>query len=156
MNHHTGHVTDFDFLTGTWHVANRRLRERLVGCDQWDAFDGTGHCEPRLGGVVNVDELRCPGHGLNGMAVRAFDVAASQWSIHWIDHRWGRLEPPVRGGFDGPVGVFLGPDEHRGVDVTCRFTWEVLAEDRARWTQAFSVDGTTWEDNWTMDFHRLV
>jgi len=32
---------DFDFLHGTWHSRQRRLRKRLVDCDEWDEFHAT-------------------------------------------------------------------------------------------------------------------
>lgn len=41
----------FDFLIGTWHVAHQRLRQRLVGADEWQHFDGTASCRAVLGGV---------------------------------------------------------------------------------------------------------
>ena len=31
---------DFDFLVGVWHVAHRRLKERLANNDQWEEFTG--------------------------------------------------------------------------------------------------------------------
>ena len=31
-------MNDFDFLAGTWSVQHRRLKERLSGCDVWEAF----------------------------------------------------------------------------------------------------------------------
>jgi hypothetical protein len=148
----TGQHTDFDFLHGTWHVANRRLRQRLVGCQEWDEFDGIGRCEPWLDGQVNVDDLRCPDYGLDGMAIRTFDAERATWSIHWINGATGRMEPPVIGGFDGPIGTFVGDDVHEGRPVTVRFTWTVTDRRRPRWSQAFSSDGEHWEVNWTMDF----
>lgn len=35
---------DFDFLVGRWRVEHRRLRERLVGCTEWDTFIGETEC----------------------------------------------------------------------------------------------------------------
>ena len=32
---------DFDFLVGAWRVHHRRLKERLAGSHEWQAFDGT-------------------------------------------------------------------------------------------------------------------
>ena len=32
---------DFDFLIGQWRIHNRRLKERLVGADDWEEFEAT-------------------------------------------------------------------------------------------------------------------
>lgn len=154
----TGHLTDFDFLTGSWDVSHRRLVERWVGSDEWDCFDGTSTCEPRLGGVANVEQGDFPSRGGSGLALRLFDPATQQWSIYWVDSSRGRLEPPVVGGFEGDVGIFEGVDTDQGRSIRVRFTWTVIDADHARWEQAFSAiessgdDG--WETNWTMDFTR--
>src|SRR3954465_9909171 len=35
-------ATDFDFLLGTWHVANRRLTNLLdPSCEEWEEFEAT-------------------------------------------------------------------------------------------------------------------
>src|SRR3954465_1569337 len=56
-------VHDFDFLHGRWRVRHRRLKERLVGSDAWERFDGTCHAWPLLDGAGNVDDnlLELPG-----------------------------------------------------------------------------------------------
>jgi hypothetical protein len=149
-----GHLHDFDFLTGTWDVAHRRLVERWVGSDDWDCFEGSTTCEPRLGGVVNVEQGDFPSRGFSGLALRVFDPESRQWSIYWVDSRRGRLEPPVVGGFDGAIGVFEGVDTDEGRPVRVRFTWTVIDADHARWEQAFSAADDDWETNWTMDFTR--
>jgi hypothetical protein len=159
----TGNVTDFDFLTGTWKVTNRRLTEKFVSGDEWDVFDAIVTCEARLGGVANVDQFDCPDRGFSGLTVRVFDLAAQQWSIYWANSTVGRLEPPVVGGFadgvvdgvaGGAIGVFEGADMYDGVAITVRFTWTVIDDDHARWQQAFSCDGDDWETNWIMEFTR--
>jgi hypothetical protein len=149
-----GHLTDFDFLTGSWDVSHRRLVERWVGSDDWDCFDGTTTCEPRLGGVANVEQGDFPSRGCSGLALRLFDPTARQWSIYWVDSGTGRLEPPVVGGFDGSVGIFEGIDTDQGRSIRVRFTWTVIDADHARWEQAFSAVDGEWETNWTMDFSR--
>lgn len=149
---------DFDFLHGHWLVRNRRLRERLVGCNDWDAFEGVQVCRPILGGFGNEDELVTDAFGERrfiGMTIRLFDPRAREWSIYWVDNRSVQLQPPVRGRFDGGVGTFHGRDAHRGTPVLARFVWTVASPDRARWEQAFSTDeGATWETNWIMEFER--
>ena len=149
---------DFDFLHGRWVVHNRRLRERLVGCTEWEAFDAEQVCRPILGGFGNEDELVTDAFGEHhfiGMTIRLFDPHAREWSIYWVDNRSVQLQPPVRGRFEGGVGTFHGRDAHRGTPVLARFIWTVVSTDRAHWEQAFSTDdGESWETNWTMDFER--
>jgi hypothetical protein len=147
-------MSDFDFIFGDWDVAHRKLKARHVGSDDWDTFASTSRCEPRLGGVGNVEEVCCPDRGWSGMALRLFDPEQQLWSIWWADSRDGRLQPPVSGRFVDGRGVFEGDDENQGRPIRARFIWTV--DDRApRWEQAFSLDGgATWETNWIMDFSR--
>ena len=35
-----GATNDFDFAVGDWRVKHRRLKDRLVGSEQWIEFDG--------------------------------------------------------------------------------------------------------------------
>lgn len=151
-----GDVRDFDFLVGDWIVANRRLKARLAGSDAWDEFPATSHCEGRLGGVVNVDEIVFPTRGFAGMTVRAFDRAEGRWSIYWINSADGVLTPPVVGGFTGERGVFYGQDVDDGRPVAVRFLWTRRGPDAARWEQAFSHDGGAWETNWVMELTQAV
>jgi len=148
---------DFDFLHGDWTVSHRRLRERLAGCTEWQAFAGTCDVRPIVGGLGNVDDnlLELPGGTYRAATIRLYDPAVANWSIWWIDGRRGRLEPPVAGGFAGGVGTFFGDDELAGRPIRVRFVWSGIDAARARWDQAFSPDGgATWEPNWTMDFAR--
>ena len=152
----TGDIADFDFFIGGWTVAHRRLKERLVGSDEWDAFPGTSRCEKRLGGLVNVDENIFPTKGFMGLTLRVFDPVQLRWSIYWVDSRVGVLTPPVVGGFTGDDGAFFGDDRPDGRPVTVRFRWTRLGSDAARWEQAFSLDGEVWEWNWVMEFTRIA
>ena len=147
---------DFDFLHGRWRVDNRRLRERLAGCDAWDSFASRVTCEPLLGGIANLETHETDWNGgYRGLALRLYDTAARRWAIHWANDREGVLEPAVYGGFDGDTGLFLGDDVHAGTPVRVLFTWTRIDPDQARWEQAFSADGgASWETNWTMDFRR--
>jgi hypothetical protein len=62
----------------------------------------------------------------------------------------------VRGGFENGIGVFYGRDIHEGRDIHVRFIWSDISQAHARWEQAFSLDGETWEVNWIMHFDRLL
>jgi len=150
----TGDLHDFDFLAGHWVVHNRYLRSRLTGDLVWEEFPGRAHCELRLGGLVNVDEVDFPTRGFTGMTVRLFDVQERRWSIYWTDSRRAVLTPPVQGGFDGEKGLFYGEDVEGGRAVRVRFIWQWHPDGQARWEQAFSLDGATWETNWVMELRR--
>jgi hypothetical protein len=146
---------DFDFLAGEWTVANRRLRERGVGCTEWETFDATFSARLLLDGVANVDEMRFPEPRGLGMTVRTFDTARRQWSIYWVSSRDGVMSPPVVGGFRGERGEFYGEDGEGGRPVKVPFVWTRGART-ARWEQAFSFDDATWESNWVMEFTRVT
>lgn len=151
-----GDIHDFDFLVGRWRVHNRRLMTRLRGAGDWTEFDGTSHCEPRLGGGANVDQIDFPSLGGSGLTLRTFDRAQRRWAIYWVHSRDGVLTPPVHGGFDGERGFFFGEDTDDGRPVQVRFVWTRHRRDAARWEQAFSLDGRHWETNWTMAFTRIT
>jgi hypothetical protein len=153
---------DFAFLAGgTWLVANRRLRQRHVGSDEWDTFEHTFQGWSLLGGLVSVDENDFASRGFRGLTFRSLDIATKQWSIYWINSRNGRMEPPVVGGWNGDRGEFHGDDTDEGRPIHVRFIWERLGPDRARWAQDFALveegSGThpKWERNWEMTMSRV-
>ena len=155
-------TSDFDFLTGHWLVRNRRLRERLTGCTEWDEFENTYEARTHLNGLVSIDEGALPVPSpYRGMTFRTYDIAAGEWSLHWFDSRTLQMDTgPMRGRFeDGPqgrVGDFVAPDTHAGVPILCRFRWTVLGPRVATWEQAFSTDGgATWETNVTNTQERI-
>jgi len=148
---------DFDFLFGQWRIHNQRLKERLVGCTDWEQFDAIGECAPILGGIGNMDSFESDwGGDFRGMTLRLFDLKSKQWSLYWASNRSGMLEPPVVGAFHNGVGRFEGADEHRGKPVLARFIWSHITPTSARWEQALSADGgKTWETNWRMQMTRI-
>jgi hypothetical protein len=151
----TGDVHDFDYFAGGgWATQQHRLKQRGVGSTDWEDFPGTLCMKPHLGGMVTIDEIAFPTKGWSGLTVRAFDVAERRWFIYWISSKTGKLGTPVVGGFAGPHGEFYGVDEDAGHAVQVRFRWTKVDADHARWEQAFSTDGKTWEINWTADFVR--
>jgi hypothetical protein len=148
---------DFDFLHGHWHSRQRKLRKRLVGCEDWDEFTADLHCRPVLGGLGNFDELASPAMTYTGLALRLYDEATRTWSIYWIAGGVASFDPPVVGHFADGVGDFLCPDTQEGRPVLVRYRWSDITATTARWAQAFSTDdGATWETNWTADFTRAA
>jgi hypothetical protein len=149
---------DFDFIIGDWQVRHRRLNSRLTGCTEWTEFLGTSCTRKILGGFGNVeDNVLCfPEGSVRAAAFRSFDSASQSWSIWWLDGRTPHnLDVPVIGGFVNNVGIFYANDMLHGRPVKVRFIWHPNPDSNPRWEQAFSADGgTTWETNWTMDFHR--
>ena len=146
---------DFDFLIGSWRVANRRLRERLVGCTDWEEFDATSQAWPLLAGGANIDEFRFP-DGSSALTLRLHEPATGQWSLYWATSVYGVLLPPVRGSFVDGIGTFFGDDEHAGTPVRVRYIWSGITPTAARWEQAFSADGEqSWETNWIMQLQRV-
>lgn len=147
----------FDFLFGTWKIANRRLSARLVGSTEWETFPARGACRPILGGIGNVDSFSADreGFAFEGGSYRLYNADRDEWSIYWADNVTATLLPPVHGRFRHGAGEFFGEDDHNGTRVRVRFRWTEIRPDSARWDQAFSPDdGHTWETNWIMSFTR--
>ena len=149
-------IHDFDFLRGSWRVHNRRLLKRLQHADEWEEFKAmTPENFAVLDGLGNIDELHTEDDPI-GMSLRFFNRETGQWSIYWVSHRDGVLQPPVVGGFKDGVGIFEGADVWDGKPIRVRFTWSDITPTSARWQQSFSPDdGQTWELNWVMDFTRI-
>lgn len=151
---------DFDFVIGAWTVHHRRLKERLAGCTEWIAFEGTSTTQKILDGFGNVEDnfLDLPEGAYRAAAIRSFNLTTGQWSIWWLDGRNpAHLDIPVVGRFSNGVGLFFADDCLNGNPIRVRFTWLPKGPNSARWEQAFSADGgNTWETNWTMDFSRAL
>ncbi|HKV76408.1 MAG TPA: hypothetical protein VJN95_17950 [Gemmatimonadales bacterium] len=150
----TGSEHDFDYFAGGWTTRQHRLKVRGVGSTEWEDFPGTLCMSLYLDGMATVDELIFPTKGWSGLTVRLFDREKHQWSIYWVSSKTGRLDSPVLGGFDGNHGEFFGEDTDSGHVVHVRYQWDMVDHDHARWQQAASYDGRTWETNWTADFTR--
>lgn len=148
---------DFDFFFGRWRVENRRLRERLLNCEEWDTFEAVCDCHPLERGLGNVDTYVTDyWPNFSGATVRIFNPHTQQWALFWADTRSGELGTPVIGSFKDGVGIFYGPDELRGKPVLVRFIWSDITPTSTRWEQAFSPDdGQTWEVNWVMTSTRI-
>lgn len=161
---HTDDRHGFDPLLGSWVIANERLRSRLSDCTEWERFDASGTCRPILGGLGNIDDFIPQGDvpgwsGFEGGALRIFNPASGQWTIHWFDTSTCALIPPMTGTFndDGSLGTFYSDEEIQGIPIRVRFLWHMLDADHLRWEQAFSSDGgSRWETNWIMRFTRVA
>lgn len=149
---------DFDFQIGSWNVRHRRLKDRLVGCTEWEDFVGTSHMRPILGGNGNVEDnvLHMDGGTYRAAAVRSFTPSTGNWAIWWLDARNPHtLGVPVIGKFVDGVGSFYCDDVHGGAQVRVRFLWLRTDTAHPQWEQAMSTDGgKSWETNWTMSFER--
>lgn len=147
----------FDFLIGSWDSRQRKLKQRLAGCTDWEEFSAALNVRKILGGLGNVDELVMDtAQGVaRGLTVRLFDPATKLWRIYWAGGQGGALDTPMTGRFTNDVGVFYDHEVFQGTPVFSRFLWTSNGPDTCRWEQAFSADGgRTWETNWTADFTR--
>lgn len=148
-------MNDFDFLTGTWDVTNRRRTDFLDEASEWEEFPAVSRATRHFGGAANFDEIEFPTKGYAGLTLRLYDTEREEWSLYWASKRDGRLTPPVVGRFTGGRGEFFGDDEYEGKQIRVRFLWTDITATSARWEQAFSLDGEkTWLTNWTMDSTR--
>lgn len=155
QNKARGSAEDFDFLSGSWKVSHRRLKERWTGSDDWDVFEGEATCWPALGSVASIEELRVPARGFSGLGVRLFDINNLIWSDYWVSSSDGLLTPPMTGHFENGVGIFKGESVDGDRPIKVRGIWDRITPTSARWHQAFSSDGgKTWEENWFMDWVR--
>jgi hypothetical protein len=146
---------DFDFLIGSWNVANRRLTRLFVGSTEWEEFPGHSTVRPLFDGAANIDEITFPTLGNQGATMRLFAPQRREWSIYWASSRTGTLFPPVVGTFNNGRGDFYGDDTHEGQPIKAHFIWSHITPTSAHWEQEFSHDGgKTWETNWTMELSR--
>lgn len=148
---------DFDFFIGSWDSHQRKLKQRLKGCDEWDEFHGVSAVRKILGGLGNIDEvtLEMPAGRVLGLTVRLFDPQTQLWSIYWSSSAHSVLDAPMVGRFEQGRGEFYDRETFEGRSVFSRFIWTSSGANACRWEQAFSPDGgRTWETNWTADFTR--
>jgi hypothetical protein len=148
-------MNDFDFLVGHWTLTNRRRREFLTGCDEWDEFPATSKCERLFDGAANIDWITFSTLASSGLTLRLFDPGRQEWSLYWASSRDGILQPPVVGNFIHDEGTFYGDDTFKGRVIRVRYIWSDVITNSPLWEQAFSTDNEqTWETNWTMTFAR--
>ena len=144
-------MNDFDFLAGTWDVANRWRADFLDETSAWEEFPAISRATRHFDGAASFDEITFPTKGFAGLTLRLYDPAAGQWSLYWASKRTGTLFPPVTGRFTDGVGEFYGEDTYQGTPIRVRFLWSGITGDAVHWEQAFSADdGHTWLTNWHM------
>jgi hypothetical protein len=149
---------NFDALVGSWDGVNRRLSERLTGCDTWeDGFTGKLVIRPALGGAGYVDEVYFPSLDSHGLTLCLYDAKQDEWSLYTAGSDGPPLEPPMVGRFVDGHGEFFCDDTYDGRAIRVRHTWTAITPTTARWEQAFSVDGgETWETNWIAEQTRTA
>jgi hypothetical protein len=152
---------DFDFLFGSWHVANRKLADVWdPGCMEWTEFTSAAVVRPLLANLATMDcysTTEFPGSGpMEGITLRLFNPQTRLWRIWWASTRQpGDLDTPVEGRFAGGLGEFFCDDTLNGRSLRVRYAWTRTDPEHPRWTQAFSYDGgTTWKTNWIMELTR--
>ena len=148
-------MNDFDFLLGTWDVANRRRIDFLDEASDWEEFPAISRASAHFEGGANFDEIEFPTKGYAGLTLRLFDPERAEWSLYWVSKQDGKLTTPVVGRFADGQGEFYGDDVYQGKDIRVRFLWSDITETSAHWEQAFSWDGEkTWLTNWIMESTR--
>lgn len=151
---------DFDYFLGSWRVEHRRLRKRLAGSNDWEAFGGRTHCQQLFGGLVNLNESISyrGGRTSYGMGLRALDEPGGRWADWYLAASdLSKIDPPLYGRFMNGVGVFYARETFEGRPVLVRGQFSSVNQDEARWEQAFSPDdGASWETNWVMRYLRTA
>ena len=144
---------DWAFLVGSWRVRNRRLRAG----GGWEEFPSTLSNRSVMGGLGNVGDnvFEAPGGTYRGMSMRVFDPETRLWRSWWLDGRTPSvIAPAVAGRFDKGTGTLIGDDVIDGQKVQVRSRWSHITPGSARWEQATSKDGRSWETNWIAELER--
>ena len=156
-NKHDGR-NDFDFFIGRWRGHNRRLRERLKGCNDWEEFEGIVVDRKILGGMGNMDEVtfyRETGR-VDGLTIAFFDPKSQEWYVYGASGAGGMLDAPMIGKFKDGRGEFYAHEVFENQHIFTRVIWFDITENACSWEQAFSTDGgKTCETNWVAELTRL-
>jgi len=150
---------DFDFDTGTWTMHIRRLVHPLTGSTEWTTMEGTTVTHPIWNGRANLAEVEADGASghLELLALRLYDPAAHQWSIHFATSDVGILsDVPAVGTFRNGQGTFYDSELYHGRNILVRFRIGPVSATEVHSDQAFSADGgRTWETNWINTYTRV-
>ena len=94
--------SDFDFLLGKWQVQNKRLKERLVGSNEWIEFPARLEGGRKfLNGLALMDQYKAEFNGeyFEGVSLRLFKPATEKWTIYWMDTSHPEMTEQVVGAF---------------------------------------------------------
>ncbi len=150
-------IQNFDFLIGKWRVLNRRLKDRLINCNEWIEFHAEMETKSILNGLALMDEMKSSHFGdyFIGLSIRMVNPETNIWTIYWADtsNSENYLKEQVTGEFKNGIGVFFGHELYKGKEVKLRFTWKKPSTNTAFWEQAYYDEKkNVWETNWTMLF----
>jgi len=151
----------FDFWLGDW-----TIEQRILTADgRWRAFPARTSVSRAAGGCALVErwegtvqffwEGMTRPEKLSALSVRAYDSAANEWRIHWMDSRSPRFGPPYVGGFTDGVGEFFSSRQTPDGPRRSRITFSEITADSVHWDLAVSSDdGRTWTRIWIMEMRR--
>ncbi len=153
-------IHNFDFLVGKSTVLNRRLKERLTGCDEWIEFTAEMETKKMYNGLILMDEMKTDyfGDDFIGLSIRMLNPETNIWTIYWADtmSHERKLNEQVVGEFKDGIGLFYGKELFEGKEMDLRFRWTKETENTALWEQAyFNKNNQDWETNWTMLFTKV-
>ncbi len=148
-------ATNFDFLTGNWVIANRRLKDYKG--PEWDEFAGSAKVWPAMDGMASIEELRGASGKLLGMGVRVLHQQTGLWADHWTSAAYGVINPPMMGSFKDGVAIFESEDvDTDNKSIKVRGIWDQITDKSCRWQQLTSRDaGANWIPNWIMNWTRV-
>lgn len=153
-----GDAANFDFQVGTWHVALKRLAQRLAGSRDWRTYTGSLVVRRLWNGRANVGELdvRRGSDRIAYVMLRTYNPRTGQWSDYAVDTGDGSvLFPPAVGRFNDGRGKLYDREIYAGKAIVVRYVFDEITPQSCRFVQSFSSDnGKTWESNVVATFTR--
>eukprot|EP01041_Mallomonas_annulata_P040904 gene40904-64879_t len=80
-------ASNFDFLSGDWIIANRRLKDYKG--PEWEEFSGSAKVWSAMDGMASIEELRGPNGKHLGMGIRVLNKQTGLWADHWTSAAYG-------------------------------------------------------------------